>query len=108
MLLNTPRCPEKLISSPSGPCTIETPGVNDNRSSNFRPRIGVVPIVVSSSVLAAALRPVSTVVACAVTLTVSAIFDGRIVGDSRSDWPMLTATPSCTRVAKPDSVNVTL
>ena len=56
MLLKTPRWPEKLISSPSGPWTIETPGVNDNRSSNFRPRIGVVPMVVSLSVLAEAVR----------------------------------------------------
>src|SRR5206468_806099 len=60
MLLNTPRCPEKVISSPSGPCTMLTPGVSVRRSSNLRPRIGVDSIVVSSSVLADAVRVVST------------------------------------------------
>ena len=40
-----PDGPEKVISSPSGPCTTDTPGVSVSRSSNLRPRIGVVPIV---------------------------------------------------------------
>ena len=75
MLLNTPRCPEKVISSPSGPCTTLTPGVSVSRSSNLRPRIGVVSIVVSSSVLADAVRVVSTVGGSAVTVTVSATPD---------------------------------
>ena len=108
MLLKTPRCPENVISSPSGPCTTETPGVSVSRSSNLRPRIGVVPMVVASSVLVAAVRDVSTVAACTVTLTVSATPDGFICGDSRSDWPTLTSTFSWTSVAKPDSLNVTV
>ena len=48
------------------------------------------------------MRVVSTVGGAAMTLTVSATLDGFIVGDSRSDWPTLTSTLSCTSVAKPD------
>ncbi len=41
MLLKTPRWPANVISSPSAPCTMLTPGVSVSRSSNLRPRIGV-------------------------------------------------------------------
>src|SRR4030067_994567 len=60
MLLKSPRCPAKVISSPSGPCTVLTPGVRVSRSSNLRPRIGVVSTGVWLSVLADAVRGVST------------------------------------------------
>ena len=61
MLLKTPRWPEKVISSPSGPCTMLTPGVRESRSSNLRPRMGVVEIVVSFKVLLTSVFEVSTV-----------------------------------------------
>ena len=49
-----------------------TPGVSVSRSSNLRPRIGVVSIVFWSSVLAAAVRVASMTGDCVVTVTVSA------------------------------------
>ncbi len=70
MLLKTPRWPEKVISSPSGPWTMLTPGVRVSRSSNLRPRMGVVAIVVSLSVVETSVRDVSTV-GVPVTVTVS-------------------------------------
>src|ERR1035441_741808 len=45
-----PRWPFMLISSPSGPCTMLTPGVSVSRSSNLRPSTGVVSMVLSSRV----------------------------------------------------------
>ena len=83
-----------------------TPGVNVRRSSNLRPRIGVDSIVVSSSVLAAVVRVVSTAGLVVVTVTVSAIPDNFIVGLSRTVSPTVTITPSCTTVAKPESFSV--
>ena len=73
MLLNTPRWPANVISSPSGPCTMLTPGVSVSRSSNLRPRIGVVAMVVSLSVVATAARVVSTT-GVPLTVTVSVTF----------------------------------
>src|ERR1044071_9266758 len=61
MLLKTPRCPAKLISSPSGPCTIETFGVSVSRSSNLRPRTGRLPTERSSMVVEVCALAVSTV-----------------------------------------------
>jgi len=49
-LLKIPRCPLKLISSPSGPWVIETPGVSVSRSSNLRPSTGV-ELTVSSLIV---------------------------------------------------------
>ena len=107
MLLNTPRWPEKVISSPSGPWTMLTPGVSVRRSSNLRPRIGVVSIVFSSSVLAGAVRVVSIVGDCVVTVTVSATPD-TFMPASAARLADLTSTSSWTSVAKPASLNVTV
>jgi len=63
------------------PCTTLTPGVSVSRSSNLRPRIGVVAIVRSSSVEAADVRVVSTVGA-PLTVTVSATFETSRRGSS--------------------------
>src|SRR5258708_34947742 len=108
MLLDTPRWPENVVSAPSGPWTTLTAGVSVSRSSNLRPRIGVVAIVLSLSVLAGAVRLAATVDACVVTVTVSATPDSFIEGVSRADSPTLTATFSCTSVAKPGSLYVTV
>ena len=60
MLLKTPRWPANVISSPSGPCTIDTPGVSVSRSSNLRPRFGMFSTVLVPSVVAADVRVDST------------------------------------------------
>ena len=85
-----------------------TPGVSVSRSSNLRPRIGVVSIVRSFSVLAAVVRVVSTAGDVVVTVTVSATPDTFIAGVSRTASPTLARTFSCTRVAKPASLSVTV
>ena len=79
-----------------------------SRSSNLRPRIGVVSIVRSLSVLAAATRVASTVAAWVDTVTVSATPDSFIVGFTRTASPMVTRTFSCTTVAKFWRVNVSV
>lgn len=88
--------------------TTLTPGVSVSRSSNFRPRIGVVAIVVESKVLAAAVRVVSTAGASVVTVTVSETPDTFIIGLSGTVWPTVTTTFSWTSVEKPDKVKVTV
>ena len=65
-------------------------------------------MVVWSSVLAAAVRVVSTVGDWVVTVTVSATPDTFIAGSNRTASPTVTSTSSCTSVAKPDSLNVTV
>ena len=67
-----PRCPLNVISSPSGPWTMLTPGVSVSRSSNLRPRIGVVLIVVSLRVLLTSVR-VMSMNDDPLTVTVSAV-----------------------------------
>ncbi len=101
MLLNTPRCPANVISSPSAPCTTLTPGVSVSRSSNFRPRIGVDSTVVWLSVAATEEREVSTTGDCASTLTVSDRFDTRNVAAIVIVCPTVRPTFSCTSVANP-------
>ena len=85
-----------------------TPGVSVSRSSNLRPRIGVDAIVASFSVVAAAVRVVSTASEAAETVTVSATAETFIVGVSRTASPTLARTFSCTRVANPCSFSVTV
>jgi hypothetical protein len=84
-----------------------TPGVSVSRSSNFRPRIGVDRTVVSSSVLAADVRDVSTASDVAVTLTVSARFETFMLGLSLTVSPTVASTSSSTTVAKPASFRLT-
>ena len=78
MLLKMPRWPANVISSPSGPCTMLTPGVSVSRSSNLRPRIGVVSTVSSFSVVADAGARRFDDAGRVVTVTVSATPDGFI------------------------------
>jgi hypothetical protein len=107
MLLKTPRWPAKVISSPSGPCTMLTPGVSVSRSSNLRPRIGVVSIVVAFSVVAIAARVVSTT-GVPVTVTLSATLPTASRGVRLIAWPTVSATLSWTTVPKPESRKVTV
>jgi hypothetical protein len=74
----------------------------------LRPRIGVDSIVVSLSVVAAAVRVVSTAGDDVVTVTVSAMPETFMIGLSRTDSPTVTRTFSCTTVANPDSLSVTV
>ena len=85
-----------------------TPGVSVSRSSNLRPRIGVVAMVVESSVVEAAVRVRSIVGACVVTVTVSETLDTFIVGVRRTPSPTVVRTSSMTSVANPASLNVTV
>ena len=107
MLLNTPRWPAKVISSPSGPWTMLTPGVSVSRSSNLRPRFGVCSTVIAFRVVAAAVRVDSTTLGDERTVTVSEIFDTGIAPGSVTVCPTFTWMFSCTSVAKPASVKVT-
>ena len=108
MLLKTPRWPANVISSPSGPWTTLTPGVSVSRSSNLRPRIGVVSIVaLVQRARRRAVRVVSTTGVPVVTVTVSATPDTFIAAGRVTDWPTVSSTFSCTSVAKPASVKVT-
>jgi hypothetical protein len=100
MLLKTPRCPANVISSPSGPCTTLTPGVRVSRSSNLRPRTGVVEIVVSLIVLLTSVRDTSTV-GVPVTVTVSWPPVTFIVGVRFTAWPTVSVIPSWTSWPKP-------
>ena len=95
MLLNTPRWPANVISSPSAPWTTLTPGVSVSRSSNLRPSMGVDSIVVWFSVSATAERVVSTTGAAASTLTVSASADTFIVAVRVTACPTVTPMFSC-------------
>jgi hypothetical protein len=81
--------------------------VSVNRSSNFRPRIGVDRTVVSSSKLAAAVRAVSTASDPAVTFTVSVV-PGLMIGLTRTVSPTVACTVSSLTVANPDSFSVML
>ena len=108
MLLNTPRCPEKVISSPSGPCTMLTPGVSVSRSSNLRPRIGVEAMVRWSSVVDAAVRVVSIAGVWVVTVTVVATPETFIVGARWTASPTEARTSCITSVANPESLRVTV
>ena len=67
----------------------------------MRPRIGVDSTVTWLSVLAAAVREVSTVGGEVVTVTVSATPEIFMVGSTRAAWPTVTTTFSCTSVANP-------
>ncbi len=84
-----------------------TPGVSVSRSSNFRPRIGVEPMVRSSSVVDAAVRVVSIAGACVVTVTVAATPETFIVGARWTASPTEAWTFSMTSVANPGSLRVT-
>ena len=84
-----------------------TPGVRVSRSSNLRPRMGVVPIAFSLRVVLDSVLRVSTV-AVPVTVTVSVTLASFMVGLSVTVWPTETFTCSCTSVAKPASVKVTV
>ena len=99
MLLKTPRWPANVISSPSGPCTMLTPGVSVSRSSNLRPRIGVVSIVVSLSVVATAARVVSTT-GVPLTVTVSVTLPTARRGVRLTAWPTVRSMFSCTNGAE--------
>ncbi len=63
-------------------------------------------IVVSSSVLAEAVRDVSTACDCVDTVTVSATPDSVIAGRSLNVSPTVRSTLSCTSVANPVSLRV--
>jgi hypothetical protein len=85
-----------------------TPGVNVSRSSNLRPRIGSVSTVSALSVVAADVRLDSITRGDVLTVTVSATPDTFIAIGNVSAWPTVSVTFSCTKVANPASVNVTL
>jgi hypothetical protein len=69
--------------------------------------MGVVAMVASLSVVLDCVRLTSTV-AVPVTVTVSATVEGFITGESVSVWPTVRVTPSCTMVAKPARLTVTV
>src|SRR5713226_191138 len=100
MLLKMPRWPLKLISSPSGPCTILTPGVSVSRSSNLRPRTGVWLTVSWFSVELDSVFVISTV-GVAVTTIRSATAEIFMLTGREMAWPTVRFTFSCTIVAKP-------
>ena len=58
--------------------------------------------------LAAAVRVVSTVGAAPLTVTVSATPETVICELNTTAWPTVRTMSSCTSVAKPDSVSVTV
>ena len=98
--MKTPRWPEKLISSPSGPCTIETPGVSVNKSSNLRPATGKLPTERSSIVVLISVLVVS-MVGTAVIVTFSLTCDTFILRLRLTARPTVSVNGSCTSVAKP-------
>jgi len=86
-----PRCPLKLISSPSGPWVIDTPGVSVRRSSNLRPSTGV-ELTVSSfsvdddSVLVTSMIGTSVTTICCATAETFRVTGIEIV------WPTVKST----------------
>jgi len=77
-------------------------------SSNLRPRIGVVSIVRWLSVVLDAVFDVSMAGACVVTVTVSATPESFMTALIRTAWPTVSEASSWTRVANPESLNVTV
>ena len=77
------------------------------RSSNLRPRTGVVAIVSSFMVV---LEGVALVLMMSepVTVMISSAVEISSVGRRVIVWPTVRVSPSCTSVAKPDRVNVTV
>ena len=84
-----------------------TPGVRVSRSSNFRPRIGVVLTVVSLSVLLTSVRVMSiwAVPGHRDRLGGPDTFN---TGLRLMDCPTVRMTSSCTCVAKPCKLTVTV
>src|SRR6266567_682697 len=105
MLLKMPRCPLILISSPSGPCVMLTPGVSVSKSSNFRPSTGVVATEISSSVEEDSVLVTSTMGTSETTIC-CATAETFIVTGSVMVRPTVRFTFSCTMVAKPDLLMV--
>jgi hypothetical protein len=96
MLLLMPFCPLMLISSPSGPCTIVTPGVSCMKLRKFRPLLGR-PLrdALSMSVESSALV-VSMIGDGAVTSTSCCTADTFRVTGRLTVWPTASVRPSCT------------
>ena len=94
-------------SSPSGPWTIETPGVSFVKSMKFRPLFGSDRTASVSIRVVPSGRVVSTTGFSAVTRTSSALAASLIVTATFTDWPTETFSPSRTTFAKPGRVTVT-
>src|SRR5229473_515643 len=90
-----PRCPLKLISSPSGPWVIDTPGVSVRRSSNLRPSTGVELTVSSFSVDDDSVL-VTSMIGTSVTTICCATAETFIVTGSVMVCPTVRFTFSCT------------
>ena len=101
MLLKIPRWPANVISSPSGPWTMLTPGVRVRRSSNLRPRMGRFSTVSSFSVVAAAVRVDSMTRGVPETVTVSDRPETFMAIGKVIVCPTVSSTLSCTCVANP-------
>ena len=96
MLLLIPFCPFTLISSPSGPCTIVTPGVSCMKLRKFRPLFGrprsdALSMSVDSSALV-----VCTIGESAVTTTSCCTVDTFNVTGTFAVWPTASVMPSWT------------
>src|SRR5689334_14601598 len=105
MLLKIPRCPLKLISSPSGPCVMLTPGVSVSKSSNLRPSTGVELTVSSSRVEADSVFVTSTTGTSVTTICCATEETFMVTGILRV-CPTVRFTFCCNTVAKPDLLMV--
>ena len=107
MLLAMPFWPLMVSSSPSGPCTMLTPGVSLVKSRKLRPLLGSPRMAASSMRFAPSARDVSTSGAAAVTTTCSWTADTLSVSGRLIVCPTARSIPSRTSVAKPVMVTVT-
>ena len=99
-LLLMPFWPLIEISSPSGPCTMETPGVSGTRLRKLRPLLGRSCTDRWSRYVELSTRPVSRIGASAVTETTCSTCEMLSVRVSEIVWPTARSSPSRTSVPK--------
>ena len=108
MLFWIPFWPFTVSSAPSGPCTMETPGVSSVKSRKLRPLLGSPSIACSLMRSAPSARVVSTTGASPVTTTSSWTDETLSVTGRWMDCPTCRSRPSRTWVPNPVMLTVTL
>ncbi len=103
-----PFCPLTLSSSPSGPCTMLTPGVSFVKSRKLRPLLGRPWIEAELMRVDDSARVVSITGESACTTISSWTLETLSDSARFADWPTVSTMPSRTSVAKPVSETVTL
>ncbi len=95
-LFAMPFWPLTLIMSPSGPCTIVTPGVSCMNERKFRPLFGNPATACSLMRVVCSDRVVSTTGESAVTVTSCCTVESCMVTGMFAVWPTVNVMPSRT------------